>query len=157
MEIGYRTLKLLHVFGAVLFVGNILVTALWKTMADRTRDAAVVAFAQRMVTVTDFCFTSVGAALVLVPGVLMAQEFGPTFWTIPWLGWGLALFGTAGLIWTAVLIPIQVRQSRLARGFAAGGPIPEAYWRLGRWWAAFGALATLLPIINLYLMVHRPE
>lgn len=157
MEIGYRTLKLLHVLGGVLFIGNLLVTAAWKVMADRTNDAAVVAFAQRMVTRTDFSFTAAGATLVLVPGVLMATEFGEAFWTIPWLGWGLALFFASGLIWACVLVPIQIRQGRLAREFAASGSIPDSYRRLGRLWIVFGTVATLLPIVNLYFMVYRPE
>jgi uncharacterized membrane protein len=27
-----------HLFGVVIFLGNIIVTAFWKVMADRTRD-----------------------------------------------------------------------------------------------------------------------
>lgn len=157
MEIGYRVLKLLHVLGAVLFVGNLVVTAVWKTCADRTNDPRLVAFAQRMVTLTDFVFTGLGAGLVLGSGLLMAREFGETFWRIAWIGWGLGLFGVSGLIWAVVLIPIQVRQSRMAEEFAGGNPIPEGYRRLARWWMVFGTLATLLPLVNLYFMVLRPE
>jgi hypothetical protein len=40
--------------------------------------------------------------------------------------------------------------------FAAGGPIPESYWRLGRRWAIWGAIATLVPLCNLYFMVFKP-
>ena len=44
----------------------------------------------------------------------------------------------------------------MARGFAETGSIPERYWRLGKIWAVFGTLATVLPIINLYSMVFEP-
>ena len=157
MEFDYRTLKLLHVFGAVLFVGNLVVTAVWKTMADRTGSPAVMAFAQRMVTVTDFALTAPGAALLLIPGVMMALEFGDAFWRIPWIGWGLVLFSASGLIWGTVLIPIQIKQSRLARDFGTGSRVPDRYRRLGRWWVLFGIVATLLPVFGLYFMVLRPE
>jgi uncharacterized membrane protein len=157
VEIPYRVLKLLHVFGAILFVGNMLVTALWKAMADRTREPKIVVFAQRLVTVTDFVFTGFGAGLVLASGLLMARVFGEEFWKLYWIAWGLGLFVASGLIWVAILVPIQVKQSQLAREFADGSPVPEAYWRLGRLWMAFGTLATALPVANLYFMVLRPE
>ena len=83
VEIPYRILKLLHVLGAILFVGNMVVTALWKTMADRTRRPEIVAFAQRLVTTTDFVFTGFGAGLVLATGLMMARVFGERFWTLP--------------------------------------------------------------------------
>ena len=155
MEIDYRVWKLLHIVGVVAFVGNIAVTAVWKTMADRTRDARIVAFAQRLVTLTDFVFTGFGAGAILASGLIMALTFGE-FWTFDWILWGIVLFGVSGLIWAAVLVPVQVKQARLAREFADGGPIPESYWRLARIWTIAGIAATLLPLTNLYLMVLRP-
>jgi hypothetical protein len=44
----------------------------------------------------------------------------------------------------------------MARGFAGGEAIPEHYWRLGRQWAIWGTVATLLPLANLYFMVFKP-
>lgn len=115
----YLALKSLHILGVVLFVGNIVVTAWWKVQADRTRHPAIVAFAQRQVTLTDWIFAS-------------------------------------GLLWVAILIPVQIKQARLARGFAANGPIPDEYWRLNRVWLWVGILATVLPAANLYFMVFKP-
>jgi uncharacterized membrane protein len=60
------------------------------------------------------------------------------------------------VIWIAILIPTQVVQARQARAFAAGGPIPETYWRHSRRWAIWGTIATLLPLANLYVMVFKP-
>ena len=154
---GYLTLKLLHVLGGMVFVGNIVVTGLWKGMADRNGDPRVVAFAQRMVTVTDFVFTGLGAGVVLASGLLMARAFGDEFWKIAWLGWGMGLFAVSGLIWVIVLIPIQIKQAHLSRRFAAGGTVPEVYWRLGRLWMGFGIVATVLPLVTVYFMVFRPE
>lgn len=156
MDNSYLILKSLHILGAVIFLGNIIVTAWWKVMADRTGDAKIIAFAQRQVTLTDFVFTAGGAALVLTTGVGNAQLHGMDYWHIRWLAWGMSLFVASGVVWVAVLIPVQVIQARLARAFAAGGPIPPAYWRLGRLWMGFGILATVLPLINLYWMVFKP-
>jgi len=155
MENGYLWLKTLHVLGAVLFLGNIVVTGWWKVMADRTRDPRVVAFAQRQVTLTDWVFTAGGVALVLASGLGNAYLHGISIPQHPWLAWGLALFTASGVIWVAILIPVQIRQERLAGGFASAGPIPEEYWRLCRLWNFWGVVATILPLSVLYFMVFK--
>ncbi|MBA3788041.1 MAG: DUF2269 domain-containing protein [Actinobacteria bacterium] len=147
---------LVHVVGVVLFIGNIVVTAVWKLLADRTRTPAVVAYAQRLVTVTDVAFTATGAALIAISGPILAEDLGgiggPT-----WLTVGFALFLASGVIWAAVLIPVQIAQARLARQFRNEGSVPARYWRLAKLWAVFGTVATLLPLANLYLMVVKPD
>ena len=144
-----------HVLGVVLFLGNIIVTAVWKLLADRTRDPAIVAYAQRLVTVTDIGFTATGVVLIVVSGQVMADDFGGV--TGPsWLTWGWSLFVASGVIWATVLIPIQVMQARLARRFASEATIPDRYWRLTTLWSVFGAIATVLPLANLYFMIFKP-
>jgi uncharacterized membrane protein len=146
----------LHVLGVVIFLGNIIVTAVWKLLADRTRDPPVVAYAQRLVTVTDVAFTATGAALIAISGPVLADDLGGVGGPA-WITWGLALFIASGVIWVAVLIPVQVLQARAARRFATGGAIPEHYWRLARVWYVFGSVAILLPLANLYFMVFKPD
>jgi uncharacterized membrane protein len=75
---------------------------------------------------------------------------------IGWLAWGFWLFVISGLIWALILIPVQIRQAKMARRFQAGGDIPQNYWTLGRMWIVFGLLATLIPLANLYWMVFKP-
>ncbi|MFQ5752359.1 MAG: DUF2269 family protein [bacterium] len=152
----YQLIKLLHLLGVILFIGNIIVTALWKLMADRTREPGVVAFGQRLVTITDLVFTGLGAGLIFVTGLTMAATADEPLWKARWLVWGFGLFTISGLIWVTALIPIQVKQSNLARLFAKNGNIPASYWRLGRLWMIFGLVATVLPLLNLYFMVFKP-
>ncbi|MAR92061.1 MAG: DUF2269 family protein [Pseudomonadota bacterium] len=151
----YTVLKSIHLLGVVIFLGNIIVTAVWKVMADRTRDPAVVSYAQRLVTITDIAFTAVGVVLIYTTGQLMAPAFGGVFETY-WIATGWWLFILSGVIWVLILIPIQIYQARLARGFASGKPIPQRYWMLSRSWNLAGAVATLLPLANLYFMVFKP-
>jgi uncharacterized membrane protein len=153
---SYLVLKGLHVLGMVIFLGNIIITGWWKVMADRTRDPRIVAFAQRQVTLTDFVFTGGGVVLILATGLGNAVLHHMDYWHIRWLAWGLGLFIASGVIWATILVPVQIKQARLARGFAQGGEIPESYWRLARTWNIFGAIATLLPLLNLYWMVFKP-
>lgn len=151
----YLALKSLHLLGVVLFVGNIIVTGWWKVQADRTRNPAVIAFAQRQVTLTDWIFTFGGSTLVVV-GAYANVYLHDLPLDATWLVWGQALFFLSGLLWVAILIPAQIKQARLARGFAGGGPIPDEYWRLNRIWLWIGILATVLPAANLYFMVFKP-
>lgn len=151
---SYPTLKMLHLLGVVLFLGNIIVTAFWKTLADRTDNPAVIQFSQRLVNLTDLFFTAGGALLITVTGL----------WLIPsvqalleqaWLFWSLTAFSASALIWLGLLVPIQWRQTRLLRKSVPGGSIDPRYKILGKWWAFFGSLATLLPFVPLWLMTHK--
>jgi uncharacterized membrane protein len=154
---SYNAWLTIHILGVVLFLGNIIVTAVWKMLADRTRNPPVVAYAQRLVTVTDIAFTATGAVLIIVAGQVMAREFGGVFGGPFWLTLGWSLFIASGVIWLAILVPIEVMQERLARSFRDAPAIPDRYWRLSRLWAVFGVIATLLPLFNLYLMIFKPD
>jgi uncharacterized membrane protein len=44
----YLALKLIHLLGVVLFLGNIIVTAVWKALADQTGEPRTIAYAQRL-------------------------------------------------------------------------------------------------------------
>ncbi len=113
----------------VLLVGNVTVTSIWKLYAGGTRDPVVIAFAQRMVTITDWFFTVRGILLLVVGGY--------------------------GVGWLFVLVPIQVRQARDVRGFAAGNAIPKESWRLGRRWIASGLVATAPLVAATWIMLRK--
>lgn len=151
----YTTFKMLHVLGVVLFLGNIIVTGVWKYRADVTGRPEVIAFAQRLVTLTDWVFTFGGAVLILIGGFGMVGVAGLDIRTTSWVKIGLALFLASGAIWAAILIPIQIAQARIARTFEGGGEIPERYWRLNRLWYVWGSLATILPLLNIYVMIEK--
>jgi uncharacterized membrane protein len=135
----YTAFKVIHLLGVVLFLGNIIVTALWKTLADRTREPRVIAYAQHLVTVTDWVFTAGGVLLIVIGAYGMVATGGLDPFGTPWLLLGQALLLAPGVIWVVVLIPTQIAQARLARGFAAGGLIPEGHWRLNRRWLVWGS------------------
>jgi len=155
MSSSYLLLKSIHIFGVILLMGNIIVTAWWKFMADRTHNPSVIAFAQRQVTLTDFVFTLPGAILAIVAGDSMAYGFFENSWSIEWLTWGRCLFISSGIIWVVVLIPTQIKQARLARNFDNAKTIPDEYKRLSLRWNIFGSIAVLLPLVNIYWMVFK--
>lgn len=146
-------LKSLHILGACLFLGNIIVSALWKVLADRTGNYAVVRFATRLVNITDTVFTGLGAALLLWTGHLLAANYGGVL-ANDWIVWSYGLFGVSGAIWVAVLLPIQFKQARMLHASTTEA-IPHAYYRLAHLWSFAGILATLFPLPAIYLMVAK--
>jgi uncharacterized membrane protein len=155
VTLAYDILKTLHILGVVILMGNVTVTSIWKLYADRTRDARVIAFAQRLVTITDWFFTFWGIVLLIVGGYGAAWTAGMDVLRDDWIVWSEIMFAIAGGIWLFVLVPIQIRQARMAREFADGRPIPDAYWRLGRWWIAGGLIATVPLVVATWLMVRK--
>ncbi|MCW8165002.1 DUF2269 family protein [Verminephrobacter aporrectodeae subsp. tuberculatae] len=145
----------LHILGCVIFLGNTIVTFFWKLMAGRSRDPKVLAFSQRLVTLTDKVFTAVGAALLAIGGYVHAWHLKLNTLQTPWIFWAQVCFYASAAIWVAVLVPIQHKQGKLAEAFGVSGEIPAAYWRLASRWNAMGTLATTLLIVALLLMVVK--
>ena len=152
----FQIYKFLHIAGIIVLLGNITVTAVWKVFADRTRDTAIVAFGQRMVTGTDIGMTVPGIALTMIGGYGAMFEAGYGFPGPAWLIWGQVCFVAAGLIWLAILVPIQIRQARMSDMFDASAGVPEAYRQLARSWLVWGLVATVPMVAGLYLMIAKP-
>lgn len=152
----YATFKFLHVLGAIILVGNVTVTAVWKVFADRTHDARVVAFGQRLVTITDWTLTASGIVLIVIGGYGAALVGRMNVFGAPWLVWGQILFALSGLIWACILVPAQIRQAREARQFAKGGEIPDSYRRDAKRWLVWGIVATVPLVAAVWLMVVKP-
>lgn len=154
----YLTIKALHVAAVVVFLGNVTTAALWKLLANRTRNPAVIAYAQLLITRTDQAFTLPGGVILTMSGIFLVLDSG-LGWSTPWLVAAILSLLTSTGLWLAVLVPLQVRQHRMADTFAHAkdfAAIPEVYWRRDRVWFRVGLLATLLPYLNVWLMVAKP-
>ena len=68
----------------------------------------------------------------------------------------MMLLLVTAFIWAGVLIPLQLRLVRLSQEGLAAGSLDSAYSRTSKRWSMFGGIATLLPIVILFLMVLRP-
>jgi uncharacterized membrane protein len=156
MATAYDVMKLLHLLGVVLLLGNVTVTSIWKLYADATGDVKVVAFAQRLVTITDWFFTFWGILLLVAGGYGAAWIAGMDVIRDGWILWSELLFLLAGLIWLLMLVPIQIKQARMARMFAAATTIPSSYRRLSRLWILGGLAATVPLVCAMWIMVAKP-
>ena len=143
----YEVFKGVHIVGVVVLIGNVTITAFWKVLADRTGAPQIIAHAQEGVTIADWIFTLAGIVLILVGGYGAAIVQGLPLFTMRWLVVGQVLFAVSGAIWIGILVPLQIRQARSARSFAAGGTIPDAYRRDARSWLLWGIVATI-PLVG---------
>ena len=56
----FRWHMTVQILGAVIFLGNIIVTAAWMMLAERTREASVIHFTSKTVSRADLLFTGPG-------------------------------------------------------------------------------------------------
>jgi uncharacterized membrane protein len=153
---SYNILKFVHLLGVVILVGNVTITAYWKVLADLTKDARLIAHAQRGVTIADWIFTLLGISLIMVGGYGAALVNRLPLFDSYWLIAGQILFGVSGLIWLGILVPLQIRQARTARFFAGGSKVPADYKRDARAWLIWGIVATIPLVAAVYIMVVKP-
>jgi uncharacterized membrane protein len=153
----YQVHLLLHILGAVLFLGNILVTAVWLALAARTKQAATLHFAAQAVNWADVVFTAPGILLLLANGQIMAQAaWGGV--RASWVVVALGLFIASGIVWGGFLVRLQHRLMQLAAPAASSAaPVPAAFFRTLHAWYRAGIVATVLPLVSLVLMVLKPE
>jgi uncharacterized membrane protein len=152
----FYTFKYLHYLGIILLAGNITVTAVWKVFADRNGDWRIVRFGQRLVTGTDFGLTIPGIVLTMVGGYGVLWMQGYSLTEPAWLLWSQVFFVSAGAIWLFILVPVQVKQARLANAFTSQADVTDEYRRLSRRWITWGLISTVPLCIVLWLMVAKP-
>lgn len=141
-------LRLVHVAGAVLLLGNVVVTGLWAGLLWRWREGLSYRVAARVILWADLCFTLVGGSALVTSGIFLALREGLAWRELPWLRHGIAAIGVATLVWLLVLLPEQLRMDR----WSVDDPrYPRAFWR----WTLVGWLDTLVLCFGLWAMVTK--
>jgi uncharacterized membrane protein len=148
-------IETLHVIGATVLLGTGAGIAFFMLMADRTRDARLIAHTAGVVVLADVLFTATAIVLQPITGAALAALEGQPL-VQGWILLSLALYVVAGVFWLPV-VWMQMRMRDLARAAAATGePLPAAYHRLYRVWFAFGFPAFAAVIAIIWLMVAKP-
>lgn len=151
---GYRWNIFMHILGAVFFMGNIMVTAVWASVARRSRNTEAIRICSRGIMVTDAIFTLPGAILILLNGGIIGSPYFRSH--AMWLYISVMLFLGWGVVWGGLLIPLQRRLYALMKATPGGASLPaDADVLLGRWFR-WGGIAAVLALITLVLMVLKP-
>jgi uncharacterized membrane protein len=146
----YLILKLMHVAGVVLFLGNITVGVFWKRFADATRNLTIMAYTMDAIIRADRIFTIPGILLLLAGGFGAAFVAGLPILSTGWILWGLILFILAGLAFG----PLSRTQRQISVAAHAGNL--EEYERLSKGWDLWGFIALALPIASFVIMILKP-
>jgi uncharacterized membrane protein len=147
----------LHVVGAAMLIGNALLMAAWLSVAGFAGNDAAKRRASRAVNLGDVWFTVPGVTLILLNGLAMVGErYGgfAALTAVPWIGGGLAMLTLTGVVWATRLVPAQLSLHRLAY---VDGPIEAGRFRrtlIG--WSVWGVIATVMPLIAVFLMTTKP-
>jgi uncharacterized membrane protein len=153
----YTIFKVVHILAVVMFLGNITVGILWKTIADRTSDPRIIAFTLRGIIQADRWFTIPGAVVIVIGGVGAALIGGIPILGTGWIVWSIALFLIAGAAFGPVARG-QRQMQALAQAASEGGALDRVrYAALSRTWAIAGTIALIAPILAVILMVAKPE
>ncbi len=153
---NYLFLKALHVVSVVLFLGNIITGVFWKVHADRTGDLRARAQALDGIIRSDRVFTTPGVFLIIGTGVWLSYIGNLPMLRTFWIGWSLVLFGISGAAFMAAVAPLQKKMLANVSAGLGGNWDEPAYQRMSRSWAIWGGVATLAPLIAVFLMVMKP-
>jgi uncharacterized membrane protein len=153
--VAYDWYLFLHIFGVVLFVGNIIVTGAWMYLAERTRETAVLRFASRVVNWADVAFTAPGIILIVIGGLTISSNRWGGPLATGWLMAGATLFLASGVVWIAFLIRYQDKMIKLTEGSGGGAELPKEFFSTLHRWYFWGAVATILPIAASIFMVVK--
>jgi uncharacterized membrane protein len=139
----------LHVTGAVLLIGNVVVTGFWATFLYRERPAVQFRPVARAILWADLVFTLCGGTLLTVSGILLVRARGYPVLGTPWLLRGIAALALSTLIWVVLLLPEQWRLERVAPGDER--TLRRRFVR----WSVAGWAATLVLFYGLWCMVAK--
>jgi uncharacterized membrane protein len=146
----YLTLKLLHLAGVVLFLGNISVGVFWKAFADRTGDLRVKGYTMDAIIRADRVFTIPGIVILLVGGIGAAIVGGYPILRTGWLLWGISAFILSGIAFG----PLSRAQRMIAAAAHAGNE--SDYQRYSQGWTLWGTLALVFPVFAFVIMILKP-
>lgn len=156
MSLWAELLRWAHVIGATVLLGTGAGIAFFMLMAQRTKNARLVAHVAGTVVLADFVFTASAVVVQPLTGVLLAREIG---WSLTegWILLSLGLYVLTGLCWLPV-VWLQMRIRDLACDAAArGAELPEEEMRLFRIWFVLGFPAFAAVLAIFWLMVTRPS
>jgi uncharacterized membrane protein len=152
---SYQWHKLLHILGAILLGGNIIITGVWMFMAERTSNSDVMRFAARMVNWADVFFTVPGIFLLITNGNILSERWGGVF-QVSWIVASLVLFAFSGIVWMGLLLRYQNSLITLSES-TRGEKDPRRFFTVLHKWYFWGAVATVLPLASLVLMLLKPR
>ncbi len=146
---SYNTHKLLHIFGVIIFMGNMIVGPIWFLFAFYSKDKNLLKFANKLLQLTDIYLTIPGSFITITNGLFLASVFGGSS-SLPWLQYTIFLL----LIMWALSIPLIYFQEKLYQAIENNDNeiITNKYLVI---WGILGTIVTIPPTIVFILMIFK--
>jgi uncharacterized membrane protein len=142
-------LRVVHVAGAVLLLGNVTITGFWAAFLYRSRKVVPFRLVARAILWTDLVFTLVGGMMLVISGILLMRARGYPLATTSWLQQGTVALVLSSGLWLGVLLPDQWRLERIDPGDDAA--LRNVFLR----WSVVGWTATAILFYGLWAMVSK--
>jgi uncharacterized membrane protein len=148
----YSLLKLVHVLGVIIFLGNIITGLFWKRHADASKNQAIVAHALRGLIAADRIFTIPAIVVLTTAGIFAAVRNHYPLLHTGWILWSIVAFSLSGIAFMWQVAPLQKRLLTMAEG---DGLDWKAYHALSLRWELWGIFATVTPLLAVAMMVAK--
>ena len=151
---NYPLLKLLHVAGVIIFLGNIIAGHFWIHLAMKSRDFNIVKHSIAGVMRSDRIFTIPAVIVIVVAGVLAAFYGNISVLRTGWILWSIVLFTCSGVIFSTKLSVVLRKMLDLTSHHNR-----EQEWNsmenLYKQWKMWALVAIILPFAALVMMVLK--
>ena len=154
----YNIHKTLHILGAIILVGNILLSVIWMFLANRTKNNEVILFASKSTDWLDRILTAPSIALIVFNGLIMADtSLGGPF-NLNWMVSAIFRLFLVAIIWVLVLGPkqrimIEVAQEAVDNNTNLSETFNSAY----RKWKIWAVIIIILLVNIVEIMVSKPK
>ena len=150
MILSYPWHKMLHIFGIVMMMGNMMIGPIWIMAAMQTKDEQKLRFSFQTLAKMDIYFTIPGAALALFNGLPLATFYGGAM-NVPWISQSLIMLAVAWLFSITFVLYWQERVLKIAET----GTIDKNFWKAYAQWAIWGSFVMIPFSLIYYLMVAK--
>lgn len=143
----YTAFLVLHLLGMSLFAGVLMVNARLKKAAETTGDPALLRFAYATVRKNDALAGGPGMGLLLVGGLGLAGLLKGSV-AQPWFFLSLALLIPLFVGWMAIMLPAQIRLTKLEDPSSPDREGLSRRWDLGWWITVASTVAILILMVG---------
>jgi uncharacterized membrane protein len=151
---SYALLKLFHVAGVIIFLGNIITGHFWMHMAMKSKDFSIIRYSITGVMRSDKVFTMPAIFVIIVAGILAAFYGNIPILRTGWILWSIVLFSLSGVIFSTKLSVVLRKMLEVT-----SHQNNEQQWnsteQLYKQWNRWALIAIMMPFIALIMMVLK--
>ena len=151
---SYAVLKLFHVAGVIIFLGNIITSHFWMHQAMKSKDFNILRHSINGVLRSDRVFTIPAVFVIISAGILAAIYGNIRILRTGWVLWSIALFALSGVIYSTRLSVVLLKMLEITKH-----KNDEQEWNsmkdLYRQWNIWALIAIMMPFTALIMMVLK--